>query len=92
MASQRPSTSKSQSHLNTGASRSKLEKELKELLDLAKNIKNESLFQKEHRYTKFKAKNHTISAHEIRPIWGIFFNGLEDLKFHLNMVKLACKQ
>ena len=48
MAPQRPSTSKSQAHLNTGALRSKLEKELKELLDLAKNIKDESVFQQEH--------------------------------------------
>ena len=82
MASQRPTTSKSQAHLNTGASRSKLEKELKELLDLAENIKDESIFQREHRYRKFKAKNHTILAHEIRSIWRIFFNGLLNLKFH----------
>ena len=80
MDPQRPSTSKNQANLKTGASRSKLEKELKELLNLAENIKNESIFQKEHRYTKFKAKNVTISAHEIRPIWGIFFDGLKQKK------------
>jgi hypothetical protein len=82
MDPQRPSTSKNQANLKTGASRSKLKKELKEILDLAKNIKNESIFQQEHRYTKFKAKNLTILAHEIGPIWGIFINGIEDLKFH----------
>ena len=41
MAPPRPSTSKSQAHLNTGASRSKLVKELNELLEFAKNIKDE---------------------------------------------------
>ena len=83
MASQRPSTSKSQAHLNTGASRSKLEKELKELLDLAKNIKDESVFQQEHRYKRFKANSHTIQAHEIRPIWfKQFFAELIRLKFY----------
>ena len=84
MDPQRPSTSKNQANLKTGASRSKLEKELKEILDLAKNIKEESTFQKEHRYRKFKAKNHTIAAHEIGPfgIWTIFFDGLNMLDFH----------
>ena len=69
MDPQRPSTSKNQANLKTGASRSKLEKELKELLDLAKNIKDESVFQQEHRYKRFKAINQTILVHEIRPIW-----------------------
>ena len=73
MDPQRPSTSKNQANLKTGASRSKLEKELKELLDLAKNIKNESIFQKEHLYTKFKAKNLIIAAHEIRTHLGNLF-------------------
>ena len=53
MDPQRPSTSKNQANLKTGASKSKLKKELKEILDLAKNIKNESIFQQEHRYRKF---------------------------------------
>ena len=60
MDPQRSSTSKNQAHLNTGASSSKLEKELKELLGLAKDLKDETVFQQEHRYKKFKAKNHTI--------------------------------
>ena len=87
MASQRPSTS-SQAHLNTSlsASRSKLEKELKELLDIAINIKDESVFQQENRYKKFKAKNHTINqAHEL-PILGRFFHGLNELKFHKEII------
>ena len=85
MASQRPSTSKSQAHLNTGASRSKLEKELKELLDLAKHIKDEQIFQQEHRYKKFKAKNHLIQTRELNfNIWRSFFEELLKLKFHKN--------
>ena len=74
--------SQSQAHLNTGASRSKLEKELKELVDLAKNIKDESVFQQENRYKKFKAKNHTtIQTHKL-PIWYIFLDVLVELKFY----------
>ena len=91
MDPQRPSTSKNQANLKTGASRSKLEKELKELLDLAKNIKDESIFQKEHRYRKFKDKNNTILAHEIGPIWGIFFKGLDNLKFHKESIYWCSK-
>ena len=82
MASQRPSTSKSQAHLNPDAWKSKLGKELKELLVIAKNIKNESVFQQEHRYRKFKANNHIIQAHEIKPIWFIFFDRLMGWKFY----------
>ena len=59
MDPQRPSTSKNQANLKTGALRSKLKKELKELLDLAKNIKEESVFKHENRYKKFK-KNQPI--------------------------------
>ena len=82
MAPPRPSTSKSQAHLNTGASRSKLVKELNELLEFAKNIKDESVFQQEHRYKRFKANNQTILVHEIRPIWFNFFIELIRLKFY----------
>ena len=83
MAQQRPSTSNSQAHLHTGAcaSRSKLEKELKELLDLAKKNKDESAFLQENQNKKFKAKNHTFQVHEL-PIWFNFFGGLEKLKFY----------
>ena len=83
MASQRPSTS-SQAHLNTSlsASSSKLEKELKEVLGIAENIKDESVFQQENRYKKFKAKNHTINQTHELPIWGRFLHGLHELKFH----------
>jgi len=82
MDPQRPSTSRNQAHLNTGATRSKLEKEFKELLGLAKDVKDESVFQQEHRYKKFKAKNHTIQAHEVGPIWFHFLVKLNELKFH----------
>ena len=78
MAPQRPSASKSQAHLNTGALRSKLGKELKELLDLAKNIKDELVFQQEHQYKRFKANNHTIQVH----VQFIFFIELIRLKFY----------
>ena len=84
------STSKSQAHLNTGASRSKLKKELKELLDLAKNITDESVFQQENRYKKFKAKNHTIQTHEL-PIWSNFFNQLNELKLHKECIYWCTK-
>ena len=82
MASQRPSTS-SQDYLNTSASwsKSKLAKELKELLDIAKNIKDESVFQQEHRYKKFKAKNHTIQNFGFC-FWFDFFSRLAELKFY----------
>ena len=80
MDPQRSSTSKNQAHLNTGASRSKLEKELKELSDLAKNIKDEQVFQQEHRYKKFKAKNHIIQTDNDN-IWGFFFRELFDFFF-----------
>ena len=33
-------------------------------------------------YTKFKAKNYSIAAYEIEPIWAIFFDGLSELEFH----------
>ena len=92
MASQRPFTSKSQAHLNTGSSKSKIEKELNELLDLAKNIKNEQVFQQEHRYKKFKAKNHIIQSHELNyNIWGGFFHGLLVLKFHKECIYWCTK-
>ena len=92
MASQRPSTSKSQAHLNTGASRSKLAKELKELLDLAKNIEDEPVFQQEHRYKKFKAKNHIIEIHKLNlHIWGRFFEELLQLKFHKECIYWCTK-
>ena len=64
MASQRPSTSKKKAH--AGASRSQLEKKLNELLDLAKNIKEESVFQHENRYKKFKKQKLTIAIHITR--------------------------
>ena len=52
MASQRPSTAKKKAY--AGASRSQLEKKLDELLELAKNIKEESVFKHENQYKKFK--------------------------------------
>ncbi len=83
MASQRPSTSKSQAHLSAGPSSSKLEKEMKKLLDLAKNIKNELVFQQEHRYKRFKAKYQIIQAHELNLVtWGSFFGELLKMKFY----------
>ena len=81
MNPQRSSTSKNQAHLNTGASRSKLEKELKELLGLAKHLKDETVFQQEHRYKKFKAKNHTIQNFGFC-FWFDFFSELAELKFY----------
>ena len=81
MDPQRSSTSKNQAHLNTGASSSKLEKELKELLGLAKDLKDETVFQQEHRYKKFKAKNHTIQNFGFC-FWFKFFSKLAGLKFY----------
>ena len=93
MASQRPSTSKSQAHLNTGASMSKLEKELKEILDLARKIKNELVFQQENRYKKFKAKNHTnlLTDDPFKNIWGSFFGELLELKFYKECIYWCTK-
>jgi len=81
MDPQRSSTSKNQAHLNTGASRSKLEKELKELLGLAKDVKGESVFQQEHRYKKFKSKNHTIQIFGFC-FWFDFLVKLNELEFY----------
>ena len=58
MDPQRPSTSKNQAHLEAGGSRSKIRKELKELLCLAKDVKDELVFQQEHQYKRFKTNQY----------------------------------
>ena len=80
MDSQRPSTSKNQAHLKT--SRSKIVKELKELLALANEVKDELIFQQIPRYKKFKAKNHNMQRHEMDPIWGNFLDYLQNQEFY----------
>ena len=87
MDPQRPSTS---TNLKTSASMSKLEKELNELLDLAENIKDESVFHQEHRYKKFKAKNDTIHDYEFL-LWQDFLKGLRALNFHIESIYWCSK-
>ena len=84
MTSQRPSTSKKKAH--AGASRKKMD----ELLNLAKDIKEESVFQHENRYKKFKKQNHTISPDDL-PIWGHLLNELCELNFHHESIFWANK-
>ena len=91
MNPQRPSTSKNQTHLKAGGSRSKMKKEVKELLCLAKDVKDELVFLQTHKYKKFKAKNHTIEIQEIGPIWGNFLHELSELKFHKECIYWCTK-
>jgi len=91
MDPQRPSTSKNQTHLKAGGSRSKMKKEVKELLCLAKDVKDELVFLQTHKYKKFKAKNHTIEIQEIGPIWGNFLHELSELKFHKECIYWCTK-
>ena len=61
-------------------------------MDLAKNVKDEQVFQQEHRYKKFKAKNHIIQTHELNlNIWGNFFGELLELKFHRECIYWCTK-
>ena len=89
MDPQRPPDCRNQAYLK--ASGSKKEKEVKELLDLAKDVKDESVFQQKNRYKKFKAKNHTIEILEFGPIWGNFLKELSDLKFHKECIYWCTK-
>ena len=80
MDPQRPSTSKNQAHLKT--SRSKIVKELKELLELANEVEDELIIQQIPRYKKFKSKNHNMQSHEIVSIWRNFLDFLQDQEFY----------
>ena len=89
MDPQRPPDCRNQAYLK--ASGSKKEKEMKELLDLAKDVKDESVFQQKNRYKKFKAKNHTIQSHEIKSIIVLFGGGLLELEYYKECI-YWCKQ
>ena len=69
---------------------SKSEKEFRELLALAKEVKHESVFQQKNRYKKFKAKNHN-KTHEIRPVFIYFVSGLLELKFYKEVIYWCTK-
>ena len=89
MDPQRPPDYRNQAYLK--ASGSKKEKELKELLDLAKDFKDESVFQQKNRYKKFKAKNHTIQSHEIKSIIVLFGGGLLELEYYKECIYWCLK-
>ena len=60
---------------------SKNEKVINELLELAKNTQNESVFQKKHQYKKFKAKTRTATIQDYFSITPLV-KGLWRLEFY----------